>query len=309
MLLRLTRRRPPSPAADATPAERVRRLELRARRLLDSRALGGWDSVFRGHGIEFAEVRAYQPGDPFPSIDWKVTARMGRPFVKRFVEERELSVLLLLDGSGSTAFGTRVRQKRDLAAEVAALLALAAVRNNDRVGLLLFTDRVERYVRPARGRNRVRRLLLDALAWRPTGRGTDVAWALEAADRHLKVRSLVFVLSDFRSPPFERALAAAARRHDVVGIQVRDPAEEQLPPAGLVEVVDPESGRRAVLDLASPTVRRQVTARSVAEEERLARLFLRLGCDRVVLHTDRGYAAELAAFLAARAARRRRRRG
>ncbi|MFQ5889339.1 MAG: DUF58 domain-containing protein [Gemmatimonadota bacterium] len=284
----------------------MRRLELTARRLLDSRALGAYDSVFRGHGIEFAEVRAYQPGDPFQAIDWKVSARMGRPYVKRFVEERELTVLLALDLSASTAFGTRSRQKRELATEVAGLLALSASRSNDRVGLLLFTDRVERFVQPTRGRNRVRCLLHQILDFQPEGRGTDVGVALESAARHLRVRSLVFILSDFQGPPFHRALAGAARRHDVVGIHLRDPAEAWLPPAGLVDAVDPETGARVLLDLSSPAVRDAVARRAAAEEDRLSRLFLGLGCDRILLHTDRPYAADLAAFFAARARVRRR---
>jgi hypothetical protein len=199
-------------------AARARRLELKARRLVDGRALGAYDSVFRGHGIEFSEVRAYQSGDPFSSIDWKVTARMGRPFVKRFVEERELTVLLIVDVSPSTEFGTRRRLKRELAYEVAGVLALAAARNNDRVGLLLFTDRVERFLPPTRGRGRVLCLLYELLRFRPEGKGTDLDAALDAANRYLKVRSLIFVISDFLGEKPEQALRAAAGRHDVVAI-------------------------------------------------------------------------------------------
>lgn len=296
-------RAPAGPAADARPEALAlaRRLEIRARHLVDSRALGAYDSVFRGHGIEFAEVREYEPGDPFQAIDWKVSARMGRPFVKRFVEEKELSVLLALDLSASTAFGTRGGQKRDLALELASVLALAANRSNDRIGLLLFTDRVERFVPPARGRNRVRRLLFDMVRHRPEDRGTDLRVALECATRLLPVRSMVFVLSDFQGPAFERELGATARRHEVVGVHLRDPAEERLPAAGLVEVLDPETGETGVLDLASPRVRRRLELLALKEERRLQRLFARARCDRIVLHTDRPYAADLAAFFAARA--------
>ncbi|MGH7539649.1 MAG: DUF58 domain-containing protein, partial [Gemmatimonadota bacterium] len=185
----LLRRRAPQPVApDGRALERqVRRIELRARRLMDSPALGQYESVFRGHGIEFSEVRAYQHGDPFQAIDWKVTARMRRPYVKRFVEERELTVLLVVDLSASQEFGTRVALKRRLAAEVAGVLTLAAIRSQDRVGLLLFTDRVERYVRPMRGRNRTLRLLYELLAFRPEGRGTDITQALTTAARLLPV--------------------------------------------------------------------------------------------------------------------------
>lgn len=310
-------RRSPHGAGSRAPAtEEVRRLELRARRLLNGPALGAYESVFRGHGVEFAEVRAYQPGDPFQAIDWKVTARMRRPYVKRFVEERELSVLLAVDLSASTRFGTRQRLKRDLAVEVAAVLALAALRSQDRVGLLLFTDRVEHYSPPRRGRNRLLRLLQELVSHRPEGHGTDLPAALDTAARLLVVRSLVFVLSDFPlgdpthagpgSAALERSLAGLSRRHDVVALEVRDPAEETLPPVGLLEVEDPESGRRGLLDLADPDVRRGLEAAAAAEEERRAQAFRRARVDRVLLRTDRPYVGPLASFFGARARRRRR---
>jgi uncharacterized protein (DUF58 family) len=282
------------------PAE-VRRLELRARRLMENRAVGAYDSVFRGHGIEFSEVRAYQAGDPFQAIDWKVTARMGRPFVKRFVEERELSVLLAVDLSGSTDFGTRIRAKRELGLEVAAVLGLAASRNNDRVGLLLFSDRIERYLPPRRGRGRLRQLLHVMASHRAEGKGTDLGLALATATRALKTRSLLFVLSDFQGAVFEKELTAAGRKHDVVGIHLLDPAEQALPSAGLVAIRDPETGEDGLLDLGSPAVRQALRRHALEQDERLERMFRVRGCDRIVLRTDRPYAAELASFFAARA--------
>jgi uncharacterized protein (DUF58 family) len=304
MPFRLFRRRRPertaSPDAAALPAL-VRRLELRARRLMENRAVGAYDSVFRGHGIEFSEVRAYQPGDPFQAIDWKVTARMGKPFIKKFVEERELTVLLAVDLSGSTDFGTRVRTKRDLSLELAALLGLAAARNNDRVGLLLFTDRVERWLAPRRGRGRLRQLLHVMASHRPEGRGTDVGLALETAVRSLKTRSLVFVLSDFQGSAFSRQLTAASRKHDVVGLHLVDPGERSLPKAGLVEVRDPETGEYGVLDLGDPTTRQELARLEEARERDVDDVFRRAGADRLLLATDRSYAAELAAFFAGRA--------
>lgn len=305
MSLRLFRRRS-RPERDerrdesAIPAL-VRRLEIRARRLMENRAVGAYDSVFRGHGVEFSEVRAYQPGDPFQAIDWKVTARMGRPFVKKFVEERELTVLLIVDLSGSTDFGTRVRTKRDLSLELAAVLGLAAGRNNDRVGLLLFTDRVEKWLPPRRGRGRLRQLLHVIATHQPEGRGTDIGLALATASRSLKTRSLVFVLSDFQSRPFRPELTAASRRHDVVGLHLVDPGEESLPAAGLLEVRDPESGTAGVLDLADSGTREHLAAVAASREKEVEALFRRAGADRVVLRTDRSYAADLAAFFAARA--------
>lgn len=295
-------RGPPDPdPPEADVAALVRRLEVRARKLMENRALGAYDAVFRGHGIEFAEVREYEPGDPFNAIDWKVTARTGHPFVKRFVEERELNVLLVVDVSGSTAFGTRQRTKRDLATEIAALLGLAATRNNDRVGLLLFTDRVEAYVRPRRGRQRLRHLLLELVSVRPQGRGTDLGLALRTAGRVLKTRSLVFVLSDFRDGHFQRDLTALSRRHDVVGFRLTDPAEALLPEAGLIEVRDPETGRTGILDLADPGVRDELAAYAARREEEARRAFRRGGADELSLSTSRPYAPELAAFFARRA--------
>jgi uncharacterized protein (DUF58 family) len=284
----------------------VRSIELNARRLMDSRALGAYDSVFRGHGIEFAEVRAYQPGDPFQSIDWKVTARMRHPYVKRFVEERELTVLLVVDISGSTAFGTRWRLKRELAAEVAGILGLAATRNNDRLGLVMFTDRLELYVPPRRGRNRLLRSIHDLLTFQPEGRGTDVRLAVEAASRLLRVRSLVFLISDFMDSGFDRPLLGLARRHDVVAIDVHDPAEKALPAAGLLEVVDPETGTRGIADLGDSRARTELARRGAEQRERVRSTFRRCGVDHISLSTDRPYVPELAAFFAARARAKRR---
>lgn len=309
-LLRLGRsRRPPPPppldAADVT--KEVRRIDLRSRRLMDSPALGSYESVFRGHGIEFSEVRAYEPGDPFQSIDWKVTARMRKPYVKRFVEERELTVLLAIDLSASTTFGTRGRLKRRLASEVAGVLALAAIRSQDRVGLLLFTDRVERYVRPLRGRNRSMRLLHELLSYQPVGHGTDIPIALTTAARLLRVRSLVFVVSDFvSSDPLAQSLLGLSRRHDVVAVDLKDPFERTLPRAGLIEVEDAESGERRIVDLANKKTRDQFAAAGRQEDELLDRTFRRCHVDRIRIHTDRPYAPELAAFFAARARQRRR---
>lgn len=293
---RPTRRTIPIP--DATD---VRRLEIRARKLMENRALGAYDSVFRGHGVEFAEVRAYEPGDPFQAIDWKVTARMGRPFVKRFVEERELSVLIAVDLSGSLETGTRGSTKRQLALEVAALLGLAATRNNDRVGLLLFTDRLERWIRPRRGRGRLRQLLHVLVTHEPAGRGTDLGLALRTMVRALNTRSLIFVISDFRDTDFHRELTVAGKKHDVVGIQLDDESERSPPPAGIVEVVDPETGRTGLIDLASTAVREEIERMAADREARLARMFVRAGCDRVVLRTDQPFAADLASFFAKRA--------
>ncbi len=294
-------RRPPDPPSAQQVGDLVRRLEIKARRLMENRAVGAYDAVFRGHGIEFAEVREYAPGDPFNAIDWKVTARAGRPFVKRFIEERELNVLLAVDVSGSTEFGTRGLTKKDLATEVAALLGLAAVRNNDRVGLLLFSDTIEMYIRPRRGRQRLQHMLHQLVSHTPSRPGTDVGLALRTAGRVLKTRSLVFVLSDFRDAGFRRDLTALSRRHDVVGFHLTDPGERTLPSAGLLEVRDPETGRVGVLDLGDPGVRDNLTKIATRRIEQVSRTFRRCACDQLMLQTDRSYAAELATFFARRA--------
>lgn len=294
-------RRPRAPRSTQEVGELVRRLEIRARRLMENRALGAYDAVFRGHGIEFAEVREYAPGDPFNAIDWKVTARTGRPFVKRFVEERELNVLLAVDVSGSTDFGTRGRTKKDLATEIAALLGLAATRNNDRVGLLLFSDIIESYIRPLRGRQRLRHVLHELVSHTPSRLGTDLGLAVRTAGRVLKTRSLVFLLSDFRDTGFHRDLTALSRRHDVVGFHLTDPGEGSLPGAGLLEVRDPETGGIGILDLGDASVRENLTRIAARRIDDVTRTFRRAGCDELRLRTDRPYAAELATFFARRA--------
>ncbi len=272
---------------------------------MDSPALGLYESLFRGHGIEFSEVRAYQYGDPFQAIDWKVTARMRSPYVKRFVEERELAVLLIVDVSASTQFGTRGGLKRDLAAEVASVLALAAMRVGDPVGLLLFSDRIERYVRPARGRNRNLRLLHDLVAIEPEGQGTDLNLALVTAARMLSVRSLVFIISDFiGNNDLARSLLMLSSRHDVVAIDVGDPAETSIPQSGWVEVEDPETGRRAVVDLGNRSVREHLASRAQARDHDLEVLLARCHADLVRLQTDRPFQANLSSFFAARGRRR-----
>ncbi len=303
----LWRPRPEDQAEDRIANLRdVRRLELKSRRLMDSPALGQYESVFRGQGIEFSEVRAYQPGDPFQAIDWKVTARMRKPYVKRFVEERELTVLLAVDLSASNDFGTRGSLKRDLALDVASVLSLAAMRSGDRVGLLVFTDRIERFVRPRRGRNRNLRLLYDLVSCEPEGKGTDVAQAIAAASRLLTVRSLVFVISDFvTSEPMTRPFLSLAARHDVVAVDIRDPAEMSIPDSGWVEVEDPESGERRIVDLSDPYVRASFEGQAAADEAALEKMFARCRVDHLPIRTDEPYESALASFFAARGRQRR----
>ena len=292
---------PTASAALGAPApleilEQVRRLELRMRRLVNSRFAGEYRSVFKGQGLEFSEVREYQPGDEVRSIDWNVTARLQKPYVKRYVEERELTVLLLIDCSASSHFGTRARFKDDVGLEVAAVIGLSALRNNDRVGVVAFTERVEHAVPPRKGRRHGLRLLRDLLALRPVGRKTDVALACEQAERHLTHRSLVFIISDFRDAGAEVALRRIASRHEVVVVTVDDPVEERLPAAGVLVLADPETGQRIEIDSGDAAFRaRYAAAAATAEAEREA-MFSRSGVTAIALRTDEGIVEPLLEF-------------
>ena len=308
-----------SPAAAgarrAPPPEvlrQVRRLELRTRGLVSASFAGEYRSVFKGQGMEFAEVREYQPGDEVRTIDWNVTARMGRPFVRMYVEERELTVMIVVDASGSSRFGTRGRFKSELAAEFAAVIALCASRNNDRVGGLLFTDRVEHVVPPAKGRRHALRLVRDLLVVEPASTGTSIAAGLDYTLRLLPQRSVVFVVSDFLSPAGdargayddERALDRLARRHDVIAVTVDDPAERTLPDVGVARLVDPETGVVAEIDTSDARVRRDFADQVCAEHAERAVRFARWGIDEIAVRTDRGYVEPLMKFFRRRNARR-----
>ncbi len=266
------------------------------RRLVNSRFAGEYRSVFKGQGMEFSEVREYQPGDEVRSIDWNVTARLQKPYVKRYVEERELTVLLLIDCSASSHFGTRSRFKDDVALEVAAVLGLSALRNNDRVGIVAFTERVEHAVPPRKGRRHGLRLLRDLLALRPIGRRTDIALACEQAERHLTHRSLVFVISDFRDPGAEAALRRLAARHEVVVITVDDPVEQKLPSAGVLVLVDPETGEQVEIDSGDAAFRTRYAAAAAAAIAERDALFARSGVTAISLMTDQGIVEPLLAF-------------
>lgn len=284
----------------------VRLIELRTRGWVNTLFGGEYRSVFKGQGMEFAEVREYQPGDDVRNLDWNVTARMGHPYVKKHVEERELTVMLLVDFSGSERFGTRGRLKAEVAGELAAVLALSAIRNNDRVGLIIFTDRVEHVVPPKKGRRHVLRLIRDLLAFHPQGRRTDLADALDYAGRMLPHRSVLFVLSDFQVggadalDAFRRTLRLVSNRHDVIAVRVLDAAEEALPDAGVLVLTDPETGREVAVDTGRAALRRRYSALSVAEEQALQQTFRRLAVDTIEVRTDRSFVTPLMTFFRSR---------
>jgi len=274
----------------------VKLIELRTRGLVDSLFTGEYHSVFKGHGMEFSEVREYQPGDEVRAIDWNVTARMGHPYIKRYIEERELTVMLAVDLSGSERFGTVSRFKSELATELSAVLAMAAIRNNDRVGALLFTDRIEHLVRPGKGRRHVLRLVRDLLAWEPDRAGTDIGRAAEYLLRLLPHRTIVFVISDFVSPALERPLKQLAQRHDVVAVTLEDPRERVLPDIGLVRFTDPETGTTVDVNTSDRHVRERYDRQVRTERDARTQLFRRLAIDEIAVRTERSYVEPLLRF-------------
>ena len=277
-------------------AREVRRLEITTRHLVRDIVAGEYSSAFRGRGVEFAEVREYQPGDDIRTIDWNVTARLGAAYVKRYLEERELTVLFVVDRSASGAFGSRLRTRAQLAGEVVTVLALAASRNNDRVGLLVATDRIERYTAPRKGRRHALRVVSELLAFEPAGTGTDLGAALEGVEAMLRGRAVIFVVSDFLTGGWEPALGRLARRHDVIALELVDPRERELPDVGPVTLWEPESGEWRLVDTADPRVREGFRAAAAAFEEELERSLLERGADLLRLETGRSYAEPLLAF-------------
>jgi len=282
---------------------RIRRIEIRTRRLVNESMAGEYHSVFRGRGMEFSEVREYQMGDDIRTIDWNVTSRMGHPFVKKFVEERELTVALVVDASGSREFGSVTRMKGEMAAEVSALLAFSAIKNNDRVGLLQFSDRIEKHVPARKGRKHVLRVIREVLFGSPESRGTDITGALDYAMKVFSRRSVMFLISDFLSEGYERAVRRAAKRHDLVAIVTGDPREETLPPVGLLEVEDAETGESLVIDTSDPHLQKEFRARAEARREQRKRFFRSSGIDFIELTTGSPYEIPLVRFFEARARR------
>ncbi len=295
------------PLADPELLRRVRRIEIRTRKIVTETLAGSWHSAFRGRGMEFAEVREYQPGDDVRTIDWNVTSRSTRPdrklYVKVFEEERELTVMLLADVSGSTAFGTGRRLKREVMAELAALLAFAAIRNRDRVGLVRFTDRIDLYVPPRGGTTHALRVVREVLAPPEERRGTDLAGALEFLLRVQRKPAVVFLLSDLLAEGYERALRLVARRHDLVVLEVRDAAEERLPPAGPVLLEDAETGARRTLDLSRRAAREALARAARERRERTDAVLKRAGVDHAVIDAAAGWERPLLALFRRRAAR------
>ncbi|MFO0692608.1 MAG: DUF58 domain-containing protein [Polyangiales bacterium] len=276
--------------------KKLRKIEIHTARLANDQLAGSYHSVFKGRGMAFSEVREYQPGDDVRFIDWNVSARMSDTYVKVFTEEREMTVMLLVDLSASELFGSVARPKIDTVAEVAALLAFSAIKNNDRVGLVMFTDRIEKFVPPKKGRGHVMRVVTEILNAKPVGKGTDVAAALEYLGRLTKRRSVAFLVSDFLTPEFEKPLRTASSRHDLIPVQIVDPREEQLPDVGLALFEDLETGELVEVDTSDPRVRRAYSEELTRARARREQLFRRLRVDHVTIRTDQPYVRPLTEF-------------
>lgn len=298
--------------------KKVRQIEIRSRRQVTDALSGAYHSVFKGKGMNFEEVREYAPGDDVRAIDWNVTAKMEKPFIKVFREERELTIVLAVDLSGSSDFGSRAQTKRELSAELASVLAFSAARNNDKVGLLLFTDKVEQYIPPKKGRQHILRVIREMLFFEPTGKGTDIAAGLRYLNHLQKRQAIVFLFSDFicketqgwsqvnarNDDTLSKVLAITNRRHDLVCIETRDQRESQLPATGLLLLEDAETGEVVEVDAGSKRVRALFEKANKERQEALVRVFRQLGLDHLVLETGASYEATLRAFFSKRKGRR-----
>jgi len=283
--------------------QKIRRIEIRTGRLVSDVFSGQYESVFKGRGMEFSEVREYMPGDDVRTIDWNVTARYNRPFVKKYVEERELTVMLLVDASASGFFGTRGRMKEELAAEIAAVLAFSAIKNNDKVGMIIFTDRVEKYIMPRKGRTHILRIIREILYFKPSRRKTDISRALEFLNEVNKRKAVTFLISDFIDTGYEKALRITNKKHDVIAITITDPREKELPPVGLIELQDAETGRYITVNTGDAGMRKKYADLYLQKCGERKKAFISMGLDNIDINTDRSYIEPLIKFFKLRAKR------
>lgn len=275
---------------------KIRRIEIRTKKLVNELFSGEYHSTFKGQGMEFEEVRQYEPGDDVRLIDWNVTARMGYPFIKKFREERELSVVLLIDASSSGRFGTRERFKNDTAAELSAVLAFSAIKNNDKVGLIIFTDQIEKFVPPKKGRAHVLRIIREILFFQPKGKGTNIAGALEYFNNVIRRKSVVFLISDFLSQGFNKPLQIANNKHDIVAVKITDPRETTFEDVGLIELEDTETGEIVFIDTASSEFRKEFAARAEEDVTGLKKSLRMINLDFINIRTDQSYIEPLVSF-------------
>ena len=281
---------------DAELIKRIRQIQIHASHMVNADFAGQYESVFKGRGMQFEEVREYTPGDDVRSIDWNVTARAGKPYVKRFVEEREMTVMLVVDLSASGEFATAGRLKNELAAEFCAVLAFAAVRNNDKVGLIIFTDEIELFIPPKKGSGHVLRLIRELLYFKMPKKKTNIPLALDYLGRVIRKKATIFLVSDFIATDFTRQLSLINRRHDVVAVAVRDPAEIEMPSVGLVEFVDAETGEVMVVDTSSGKFQRRFGSQSAAHADELESMLRSANVDCINIRTDKPYIHDLIKF-------------
>ncbi len=283
--------------------KKVKRIEITTRGLVNDVFSGEYHSVFKGRGMEFAEVREYQYGDDIRSIDWNVTARMGHPYVKVFDEERELTVMLLVDASSSAEFGTFQQMKGEIATEICALLAFSAIKNNDKVGLIIFTDKIEKFVPPKKGKKHVLRVIREILFHKPESRKTDIGLALEYMSRVITRRAVVFLISDFLAENYEQDMKIASRKHDLIAITITDPREVSLPDVGFIEFEDAETGETILIDTSDAELRHSFSTQADQRRAERERILRRINIDRIDIRTDRPYSEPLIRFFRMRAKR------
>ena len=280
--------------------KQVRQIEIRTKGLVNHLFSGEYHSVFKGRGMEFSEVREYQFGDDIRNIDWNVTARFGHPFIKVFEEERELTVILMVDLSGSLMFGSVSKTKRRVAAELSAILAFSALKNNDKVGLILFTDKIEKFVPPRKGNKHVLRIIRDMLSYEPDGNATDIKGALEFMNGAIKKRSIVFLLSDFMDEGYEKILRAVGKKHDLIGVILDDRRENELPDVGLIKLADAETGQERWIDTSSKRVKNVMKKTREEAINKRNSMFLTSRLDRINVQTGKDYIKPLVQFFRVR---------
>ena len=276
--------------------KKIQQIQIHTRRLVNEAFVGEYHSVFKGRGMEFDEVREYQPGDEIRTIDWNVTARMGRPFIKRYVEERELTVMLLVDVSASGNFGSIKHLKNEVATEICAILAFSAIKNNDKVGMIMFTDKIEKFIPPKKGPKHVLRVIRELLCSQPTGKGTNISVALEYLNKITHRRTISFVVSDFIANDYSHAVRIANKRHDMIAITIADPREQELPNVGFIELRDAESGEILLLDTADSLARKEFGALNNRRMQEQSRLFRSMGVDEILINTNRHHVEPIARF-------------
>lgn len=283
--------------------KKIRQIQIYTSRAVNASFAGQYESVFKGRGMQFEEVREYMPGDEIRSIDWNVTARAGKPYIKKFVEEREMTVMFMVDLSASGQFGTVEKFKNELAAEFCAVLAFAATRNNDKVGLIIFTDRIELFIPPKKGSRHVLRLIRELLYFKMPHRKTDIGQALDYLGRVIRKKATVFLVSDFFERDFRKQLSLLNRKHDMIAVRVNDPAEKQLPRAGIIELEDPETGQIIQADTSSKAFIREYTKKAQIRQRKLDDMLRSIGVDSIEISTDRAYIRDLIAFFRMRKSR------